>query len=252
MDNTAWEKRKDASKVDCLVSIVGNRILSDAEVFIDHRTGAISRPSGTMTPPLKQISPAGVIMRTVSGLAARIVPVVLMCVSQHALAEIVSASPTGFSIRHVIEAPGVPLATAWAALSDVGKWWDPEHTYSGDSRNLSIDPVPGGCFCERLGMYAGVEHLEVVFAQPPKTLRLVGALGPLQEFGVSGSLTWSLEAAGGGSRLTMTYNVGGAADRPLADWAPIVDEVLGTQVKRLGKFLVTGNPTGESKAETKP
>jgi len=73
----------------------------------------------------------------------------------------------------------------------------------------------------------------------------------MQEFGVSGSLTWTLEAAGGGSRLTMTYNVGGAADRPLSDWAPIVDEVLGTQVKRLGRFLSTGNPV-ESSSETKP
>jgi hypothetical protein len=191
-------------------------------------------------------------MRANSGLAARIVSIVLLCVAPALHAEIISATPNGFSIKHVVEAPGVPLATAWAALSDVGKWWDPEHTYSGDSRNLSIDPVPGGCFCERLGMYAGVQHLEVVFAQPPKMLRLVGALGPLQEFGVSGSMTWSLEAAGGGSRLTVTYNVGGAADRPLSDWAPIVDEVLGSQVKRLGRFLATGNPAGENKSEPKP
>ena len=190
-------------------------------------------------------------MRATIALAA-IVPSVLMCLSQPAQAEIVSATPNGFSIRHVVEAPGIAPAAAWAALSDVGKWWDPEHTYSGDSRNLSVDPVPGGCFCERLGMYAGVQHLQVVFAQPPKTLRMVGALGPMQEFGVSGSLTWTLEAAGGGSRLTMTYNVGGAADRPLSDWAPIVDETLGTQVRRLGRFLSTGNPAAESSSETKP
>lgn len=190
-------------------------------------------------------------MRAKIALAA-IVPSVLMWLSQPAQAEIVSATPNGFSIKHVVEAPGVAPATAWAALSDVGKWWDPEHTYSGDSRNLSLDPLPGGCFCERLGMYAGVQHLQVVFAQPPKTLRMVGALGPMQEFGVSGSLTWTLEAAGGGSRLTMTYNVGGAADRPLSDWAPIVDETLGTQVRRLGRFLSTGNPAAESGSEAKP
>ena len=175
-----------------------------------------------------------------------------LSVAGAAQAEIVSAGPNGFNLRHIAETPNVAPPVIWAALADVSKWWDPEHTYSGDSRNLSIDPVPGGCFCERLGMYAGVQHLEVVFAQPPKTLRLVGALGPLQEFGVSGSMTWALEAAGGGSRLTVTYNVGGAADRPLSDWAPIVDEVLGSQAKRLGRFLVTGNPAGENKSETKP
>ena len=132
-------------------------------------------------------------------------------------------------------------------LSDIGKWWDPEHTYSGDARNLSLDPVLRGCFCEKLSLYAGIEHAHVVYAQPAKTLRLIGSLGPLQEFGVTGSMTWQIEAAGGGSRITVTYNVGGFADRPLADWAPIVDEVVGGQVKRLGRFVATGNP-----AEAKP
>lgn len=169
-----------------------------------------------------------------------------------AKADIASSSANGFSVKHVVEAAGVPPATAWAGLTDVGRWWDPEHTYSGDARNLNVDPVPGGCFCEKLGMYAGVKHAEVVFAQPPKTLRFSGALGPLQEFGVNGSMTWSIEAAGGGSRITMIYNVGGAADRPLSDWAPIVDEVLGVQVKRLGRFLVTGHPAGDGRNETKP
>jgi len=166
-------------------------------------------------------------------------------------AEIVSAAPNGFNLRHVVEAAGVPPTTVWAALSDIGKWWDPEHTYSGDSRNLSLDPVARGCFCEKLSLYAGIEHAHVVYAQPAKTLRMVGALGPLQEFGVAGALTWQIEAAGGGSRITVTYNVGGFADRPLADWAPIVDEVVGNQVKRLARFVVTGNPA-EAKSETAP
>lgn len=162
-------------------------------------------------------------------------------------AEIVNAAPNGFNLKHVVEATGVPPPTVWAALSDIGKWWDPEHTYSGDSRNLSLDPVPRGCFCEKLSLYAGIEHAHVVYAQPAKTLRLVGALGPLQEFGVSGALTWQIEAAGGGSRITVTYSAGGYADRPLSDWAPIVDEVVGNQAKRLARFVVTGNP-----AEVKP
>jgi len=59
---------------------------------------------------------------------------------------------------------------------------------------------------------------------------------------VTGSLTWQIEAAGGGSRITMTYNVGGFADEPLSDWAEIVDEVLVGQAKRLGRFVETGSP----------
>jgi hypothetical protein len=162
--------------------------------------------------------------------------------SSAAGAEIVSAGPGGFNIRYVVDAPNVAAPTVWAALADVAKWWDPSHTYSGDARNLSLDPVVRGCFCEKTSLYAGVEHARVVYALPAKTLRLSGAFGPLQEFGVAGSMTWQIEAAGGGSRITMTYSVGGYADRPLADWAPIVEEVLVAQVKRLGRLVNGGNP----------
>lgn len=157
-------------------------------------------------------------------------------------AEIVSAGSSGFNLRHVAEVPNVTATVVWAALTDVARWWDPEHTYSGDSSNLTLEPFVRGCFCEKLGLYAGIEHARVIYAQPGKTLRLSGALGPLQEFGVVGSLTWQIEPAGGGSRVTLSYNVGGFADRPLADWAPIVDEVLGAQLARLARFIAQGDP----------
>lgn len=159
-----------------------------------------------------------------------------------ARAEIVNAGPNGFSLRHVAEAPNVAPPVIWAALADVGRWWDSEHTYSGDSRNMTLDPQVRGCFCEKLGLYAGIEHGHVVYAQPAKTLRISGALGPLQEFGVTGAMTWQIDAGGGGSRITFTYNVGGYADRPLAEWAPIVDEVLGGQLQRLARYVTAGNP----------
>lgn len=161
--------------------------------------------------------------------------------SNSAQAEILSAAANGFNIRHVVDVPRVAPPVVWAALADIAKWWDPEHTYSGDANNLRLEPYVQGCLCEKLSLYAGIEHARVVYAQPAKVLRLSGALGPLQEFGINGSMTWQIEAAGGGSRITFTYNVGGFADRPLSDWAPIVDEVLGGQVERLGRYL-----TGES------
>jgi hypothetical protein len=110
----------------------------------------------------------------------------VICTSGNAV-KIVNAAPNGFNLRHVIEAPNVAAPVAWAALSDIAKWWDPEHTYSGDARNLSLDPVVRGCFCEKFSLYAGIEHGRVVYAQPAKTLRVIGALGPLQEFGVTGA-----------------------------------------------------------------
>jgi hypothetical protein len=170
-----------------------------------------------------------------------IVTCIALACTAPARAEIVNAGPSGFNVRQVAEVPN-PATVVWAALTDIGKWWDPQHTYSGDARNLSLDPTVRGCFCEKLGLYAGIEHARVIYAQPAKTLRLSGALGPLQEFGVSGVMTWSIEPAGGGSKITLTYSAGGFADRPLADWAPIVDEVLGGQLKRLARYASQGNP----------
>lgn len=165
---------------------------------------------------------------------------VLSCMP--ARAEVVRSSELGFTVTHSVNVP-MPPPAAWSALSDVGRWWDSEHTYSGDApRNMSLEPFVGGCMCEKLGMYAGIEHMRVIYAQPPKTLRLSGALGPLQEFAVTGSMTWTIEAAGGGSKITLTYNAGGYTDRPMADWAPLVDSVLVMQVTRLGRFISTGNP----------
>jgi len=157
-------------------------------------------------------------------------------------AEVTSTGPNGFNLREVVEAPNVAPPVLWAAMTEVSKWWDSEHTYSGDSRNMTLDPVVRGCFCEKLSLYAGIEHATVVYALPAKILRLHGALGPLQEFAVTGSLTFQIEAAAGGSKLTVTYSVSGFTDRPMADWAPIVDEVLDSQVRRLGRLVTTGNP----------
>ncbi|HEY0943195.1 MAG TPA: SRPBCC family protein [Steroidobacter sp.] len=169
-----------------------------------------------------------------------------------ARAEIVSAGPSGFNLRHVADAPNVAPPIIWAALADVAKWWDPEHTYSGDARNLSLEPFVRGCFCEKLGLYAGIEHGSVVYAMPAKTLRIQGSLGPLQEFGTNGVMTWQIEPAAGGSRITFTYSVGGFADRPLADWAPIVDEVLAEQLQRLARYVTVGNPDAPKTATEPP
>jgi hypothetical protein len=169
--------------------------------------------------------------------------------SASATAEVVRSSDVGFTVTQSVNVT-MPPPAAWSALSDIGRWWDPEHTYSGDARNMTLEPFVGGCFCEKLGMYAGVQHMRVIYAQPPKVLRLSGALGPLQEFAVTGSLTWTIEVAGGGSRILMTYTAGGYADRPLAEWAPLVDSVLATQVVRLGRFISTGNPA-DAKADGK-
>ena len=70
----------------------------------------------------------------------------------------------------------------------------------------------------------------------------MGALGPLQESGVSGSLTFDLAERVGGTDLTMTYSVGGYRPGGFETLAPLVDSVLAVQVKRFKAYVEKGLP----------
>ena len=148
-----------------------------------------------------------------------------------AAAEVVQVGPGGFTVKHraVLTAPP---QLAWDRLVQVQSWWNPQHTYSGASKNLSLRLQPGGCFCERLPSSGFVKHMEVVLAQPREALRLAGALGPLQELGVSGVLTFALAPVATGTEVTLTYRVSGSAPDGFEKLAPVVDQVLGEQLKR--------------------
>jgi uncharacterized protein YndB with AHSA1/START domain len=144
----------------------------------------------------------------------------------------VTVSDQGFSVRNsaIVAAPP---AQVWAALVQPSRYWNPAHSYSGSGSNLSLEPRAGGCFCETLPEGGSVEHLRVTMVQPNRLLRLSGALGPLGSEGLAGALTWQLEAAEGGTRLTQTYVVGGNMRFERATIAPAVDGVLREQLERL-------------------
>ncbi len=157
-------------------------------------------------------------------------------------AEVVETSEAGFLVKNEASINAPPLKVYSALIERISGWWDPAHTFSGDARNLSIDPKPGGCFCERLPDNGGVQHLTVVFLSPGKELRLTGALGPLQEDGLAGSMTWRLSEAGGSTRVELTYSVGGYRPGGLRGIASPVDSVLRGQLLRLKSFVETGRP----------
>jgi uncharacterized protein YndB with AHSA1/START domain len=165
----------------------------------------------------------------------------LMAVTPIAPAAVVEATANGFLVQHEV-AVRASAEKVYAALLHVGAWWDPAHTYSGHSMNLSIDPKPGGCFCERLADGGAAEHMRVVNVQPNRILRMTGALGPLQASGLTGSLTWALVPSGGATTLRLTYSVGGYMQGGLEPIAPAVDEVLGEQIRRLKQFAEGKNP----------
>lgn len=157
-----------------------------------------------------------------------------------ARADVVEANAASMSIRAVVEI-NAPVSKVYDAFVQIGRWWDKEHTYSGDSANLKLSATPGGCFCETLPGGGGVQHMTVVNVAPNRRLTLFGALGPLQTGGVSGAMTLSFVAKPSGMELVMTYNVGGYSPNGLQAQAPDVDEVLTHQLKRLKGFVETGN-----------
>lgn len=166
----------------------------------------------------------------------------LLSMSPLVRADVTSSSAAGFVSEHVLTI-AAPRAAVFRALTDeVGKWWDPQHSYSGDAANFTIDARPGGCFCERLND-GGVAHMTVAFVQRDSVLRMLGGLGPLQAMGVNGSMTFSLsDLPGGTTQLRYRYAVGGYSPDGLEGLAQAVDQVQLGQLQRLKRFVETGHP----------
>jgi hypothetical protein len=161
--------------------------------------------------------------------------------TKQAAAEVTSVASGGFEVREQVHVAAA-AAAVYAGLILPGRWWDSQHTFSGSAANLTLDAKAGGCWCESLPAGGSAMHMTVVYVAPGKTLRLRGALGPLQTMGIDGAMTWSVHSAGEGSDLTLTYTVGGYAKDGFETLSKAVDQVLGEQVARLKKFAETGSP----------
>ena len=156
-------------------------------------------------------------------------------------AEVRSVTPGGFEVSETVMIQA-PAERVYGALGEIDRWWSPDHTFSRDAGNLSIELRAGGCFCERLKGGGSARHLTVVYAAPAEGVRLRGALGPLQMEGADGVLIWALKSAESGTNVTQSYVVGGYIRGGADPWAPRVDRVLREQLSRLKRFVETGSP----------
>ena len=148
-----------------------------------------------------------------------------------ALAEVKSATPSGFEVGGSV-AIAAPPARVWAVLTAPDAWWSRDHRWFKNS-TLSLDLTPGGCWCERATDGRVSRHLETALVAPGSKLVLRGGLGPLQGQGASGGLTFEIKTEGEGSLLTWAYVVGGYAPGGLEAWAGPVDGVLSAQLANL-------------------
>jgi hypothetical protein len=71
---------------------------------------------------------------------------------------------------------------------------------------------------------------------------MIGGLGPLQEMGITGVLTFTVAPFANGAKLTMTYRVSGDPSLHLDAIATPVDSVLMDQIARLRRYSTSGTP----------
>jgi uncharacterized protein YndB with AHSA1/START domain len=158
-----------------------------------------------------------------------------------AAAAVTDLAPDGFAVEataHIAASPD----KVYAAIGKPAQWWSPDHTFSRNAANLSLDEEAGGCFCEKLPNGGSVQHMIVVYAAPGKMLRLRGALGPFQAFSVDGVWTWTLAPSGNDTDVTAMFLVGGHMKGGFANISGIADGVVTLQTARLKQFVETGTP----------
>jgi len=154
-----------------------------------------------------------------------------------AAAEVVASGKGGFVSEHELLLGASPERVYEALTAEVHGWWDPAHSYSGDAANFYLEARALGCFCEKLPAGGSVAHMQVAFADPGKTLRLIGGLGPLQGMGATGAMQFSLQPIEGGTLLKYRYTVSGFNPEGMDELAEPVDRVQLGQLQRLQSYL---------------
>ena len=182
-----------------------------------------------------------------------------------ALADVVEQGTDSFVTRETRIVEAGPREV-WMAMISPGKWWNDDHTWSGDAANMTLTPQADGCFCERIpevetrdtvGLAGSVQHMTVVYAAPDKALRMRGALGPLQSEAVTGVLTIALEVVDQGTSITFEYVVAGYMRYEVPTISKAVDGVMTQQLDGLANLLgavdtpATSEP-GDGEADPAP
>lgn len=171
--------------------------------------------------------------------------IILILAAGPAAPDVVDASANGFTIKTTLHIKAAPHDVYHRLIRNIGDWWNPQHTFSGNSHNLSIDEKAMGCFCEHLPNEGTVRHMEVIFLAPDKTLGMTGGLGPLQSMAAAGNMKIDLSPEEGGTKLDVMYAVTGYLPAGMNTWAAPVNSVVTEQFTRLKNYIERGQPASK-------
>ncbi|HEY2013693.1 MAG TPA: hypothetical protein VGH38_09350 [Bryobacteraceae bacterium] len=162
-----------------------------------------------------------------------------------ARADVVDSASNGFTVKITLSVHAAPDEVYRKLVENVGEWWNPQHTFSGSARNLSIEDKAMGCFCEKLPDHGSVRHLEVVYAAPGKVLLMTGGLGPMQGLATAGTLRIQFTAAEGGTKFEATYSVAGYLPAGMNTFAAPANGMLTEQFTRFKNYVEHGSPAAK-------
>ncbi|NVJ98370.1 MAG: SRPBCC domain-containing protein [Alphaproteobacteria bacterium] len=148
-----------------------------------------------------------------------------------ARADIVEANPDRYVLKHEATSALSP-EKLWNKLVNPANWWHPDHTYSGDAANLSLDLQAGGLWREDWSG-GSVFHGSVLQVKQGSMLRLDAPFGPLQDIAVKVVWTITITPEGEGSKVTFHEIASGDPKSGLDQLAPAVNFVKGEAIKRL-------------------
>lgn len=160
-------------------------------------------------------------------------------------AEVTNSAENGFTVRHQTVIDG-SAEDIWKAMIAPSRYWNPEHSRTGNGDNFYLIPQAGGCFCELIrttgddnikSSQGSVQHMRVIYAHNNSILRMTGALGPLQGEALNGTLTMQMRPQDGKTAVRFTYKVGGYMEFEVDEIAPAVDGVIGEQLTRLAALF---------------
>ncbi|MEJ6789337.1 hypothetical protein BrevBR_07270 [Brevundimonas sp. BR2-1] len=157
---------------------------------------------------------------------------VLVLSAAPATAEVVARTADSFTLRYAVGAEVAPEDIG-PSLTDLPKWWDSAHTYSGSAANLSLDLTPGGCWCEKLADGTEFDHGRTVSVAPDGFV-FSAPFGPLRGKTTKAELTVTWPGANRGWTPTWTMVVEGPGTGAMADG---VDAVMGAGYQRWLHYL---------------